>query len=97
MESEDLGIPETDLNGNAQGDPFKTVNIGVVFGFGMGFNATEYLQFGVGLRFDAGFTTEDSDIAAISGFSVDDDGNRSGTIAVTGLIEFSIKYILRTD
>lgn len=82
---------------------YYKVDIGVVFGFGLGFNITEYLQASFGLRFDGGFTSDDSDaINTVAGLS---DGyvrypaaeDRPETIQVTGGVEIGFKYILRMD
>lgn len=86
---------------------YKT-DIGVVFGFGLGFNITEFLQASFGLRFDAGFTSEDIDmtndigvtdpIDLRFGFPKENKGGlRGNTTQVTGGLEFGFKYILRMD
>lgn len=82
---------------------YYKVDIGVVFGFGLGFNITDYLQASLGLRFDGGFTSDDSDaINTVAGLS---DGYvrypaseaRPETIQVTGGVEIGFKYVLRMD
>lgn len=82
---------------------YYKVDIGVVFGFGLGFNITEYLQASLGLRFDGGFTSDDVD--AINTLAGASDGysrypigeDRPETIQVTGGVEIGFKYILRMD
>lgn len=82
---------------------YYKVDIGVVFGFGLGFNITEYLQASLGLRFDGGFTSEDTDATstlagAADGFSRYPVGEtRSKTIQASGGVQIGFKYILRMD
>ncbi|MEX0811600.1 MAG: porin family protein [Chitinophagales bacterium] len=87
---------------------YYKVDIGIVFGFGLGFNITDYLQASLGLRFDAGFTSEDTDMTNSIGAASPGDiqfafpkenngGLRGSTTQVTGGVEIGFKYILRMD
>lgn len=80
-------------------DAYNSANVGAVFGFGIGINATDYLAINFGLRFDALFNAENLDETRNSPYFTGTDGDgepRENTTQVTGGIELGIVYVLRT-
>ncbi len=80
-------------------DAYKSTNIGMVLGFGIGTNfGTEFLAMTVQLRFDFAFTdAEQKETGDWYYYSSPDPDERPTTFNTTGGIEIGFKYILRTD
>jgi hypothetical protein len=103
LETNSVGFFGSNVSSETDIKDYYKVDIGVVFGFGLGFNITEYLQASLGLRFDGGFTSDDLDAMdslegatlGYTGYPVGED--RPSTIQVTGGVEIGFKYILRMD
>jgi opacity protein-like surface antigen len=81
-----LAAETEDFLGNkvSNKDDFESLNIGLVLGFGLGFNVHENFKINAGLRFDGALT----DAAKNSGFGTEKTTN------VTGGVELGFIYVL---
>lgn len=80
-----------DPDGNDVSEAYKSVNIGLVLGLGVGFNITDYLVASIKIRLDAGLTNAGNEDPMYWGSE-----NRVWMVT-GGMPEIGFKYVLRTD